>query len=321
MNYYRFLDSWDIRNHLEEMEYPLSTPEAAYLVWQSRGATLEEKFAAWEEIIQTMPDCAMEERLNMAAIPSFHGFLREYMETSRKLLKLLQTSDLPCAYQWVYRKSAILTGMIAFMGGPCETYEVCVKAAMDAIESQRWMPENTPLSLEIIQAGPGNDSIHAFLNREGAPALCGLLRRHSFPAGTGGVVGFFGDVVRLSTPFQRGDILIQKAPPYLHVQRPCDSLRRYFVLESLAPWDNSQMAERGFSPGELSGCEYDRIVKRLRDHGDYTDMSFLACFLEGGNLVWTTEAGICRWSGTPALSLKTSGCRDLSATPYRGGLG
>ena len=85
MNYYRFLDSWDIRNHLEEMEYPLSTPEAAYLVWQSRGATLEEKFAAWEEIIQTMPDCAMEERLNMAAIPSFHGFLREYMETSRKI--------------------------------------------------------------------------------------------------------------------------------------------------------------------------------------------------------------------------------------------
>ena len=33
MNYYRFLDSRDIRNHLENMEYPLSTPEAAYLVW------------------------------------------------------------------------------------------------------------------------------------------------------------------------------------------------------------------------------------------------------------------------------------------------
>ena len=143
-----------------------------------------------------------------------------------------------------------------------------------------------------------------------------------FPAGTGGVVGFFGGMwFDFPTPFQRGDILIQKAPPYLHVQRPCDSLRRYFVLESLAPWDNSQMAERGFSPGELSGCEYDRIVKRLRDHGDYTDMSFLACFLEGGNLVWDNRSWYLSLERHTALSLKTSGCWDLSATPYRGGLG
>ena len=290
MNYYRFLDSRDIRNHLEEMEYPLSTPEAAYMVWQCRGATLEEKFAAWEEIIQTMPDCAMEERLNMAAIPSFHGFLREYMETSRKLLKLLQTSDLPCAYQWVYREERNPNGYDRFHGGSYETYETCVKAAMDVIKSQQWMPENIPLSLEIVKAGPGNDSIHAFLNREGVPLSVGCC---------GGILSqreqevlwaFSGMWFDFPTPFQRGDILIQKAPPYLHVQRPCDSLRRYFVLESLAPWDNSQMAERGFSPGELSGCEYDRIVKRLRDHGDYTDMSFLACFLEGGNLVWDNRS-------------------------------
>ena len=290
MNYYRFLDSRDIRNHLEEMEYPLSTPEAAYLVWQCRGSTLEEKFTAWEEIIRTMPDCGMEERLNMAAIPSFHGFLREYMEVSRKLLKLLQTSDLPCAYQWVYREECNPDGYDCFHGGPCETYEVCVKAAMDAIESQRWMPENTPLSLEIIQAGPGNDSIHAFLNREGAPLSVGCC---------GGILSqqeqevlwaFSGMWFDFPTPFQRGDILIQKAPPYLHVQRPCDSLRRYFVLESLAPWDNSQMAERGFSPGELSGCGYDRIVKRLQNHGDYTDMSFLAYFLEDGKLVWDNRS-------------------------------
>ena len=64
MNYYRFLDSRDIRNHLEEMEYPLSTPEAAYLVWQCRGAILEERFAAWEEIIETMPDCTFTAMVN-----------------------------------------------------------------------------------------------------------------------------------------------------------------------------------------------------------------------------------------------------------------
>ena len=100
MNYYRFLDSRDIRNYLENMEYPLSTPEAAYLVWQCRRATLSEKIQAWETIQKTMPDCSMEERMNMMAIPSFHRFLQEYLEVVRKLLKLLQTPDLSYTYQW-----------------------------------------------------------------------------------------------------------------------------------------------------------------------------------------------------------------------------
>ena len=89
MNYYRFLDSRDICKHMEGIKYPLSAPEAAYLVWQCRRATLSEKIQAWEIIQNTMPDCSMEERMNMMAIPSFHRFLQEYLEVVRKLLKLL----------------------------------------------------------------------------------------------------------------------------------------------------------------------------------------------------------------------------------------
>lgn len=88
MNYYRFLDSRDIRNHLENMEYPLSTPEAAYLVWQCHNATLEEKFSAWEEIAKTMPDCAIPRRPGMADdVPSVHQFLRDYMDLEKKRLE------------------------------------------------------------------------------------------------------------------------------------------------------------------------------------------------------------------------------------------
>ncbi len=95
MNYYRFLDSRDIRNHLEEMEYPLSTPEAAYLVWQCRGAILEERFAAWEEIIETMPDCTFTgygkfnfktKQLDPAPVYGLHDFLRQYIQRQKELL-------------------------------------------------------------------------------------------------------------------------------------------------------------------------------------------------------------------------------------------
>ena len=88
MNYYRFLDSRDIRNHLGNMEYPLSTPEAAYLVWQCHNATLEEKFTAWEEIAKIMPDCPIPRRPGMADdVPSVHQFLRDYMDLEKNRLE------------------------------------------------------------------------------------------------------------------------------------------------------------------------------------------------------------------------------------------
>lgn len=95
MNYYRFLDSRDIRNHLENMEYPLSTPEAAYLVWQCRRVTLEEKFAAWEEIIETIPDSSFAgyrhfnfktKQREPAPVYSLHNFLRQYIQRQKELL-------------------------------------------------------------------------------------------------------------------------------------------------------------------------------------------------------------------------------------------
>ena len=88
MNYYRFLDSRDIRNYLENMEYPLSTPEAAYLVWQCHNATLEEKFSAWEEIAKTMPDCPIPRRPRMTGdVLSVHQFLRDYMDLEKNRLE------------------------------------------------------------------------------------------------------------------------------------------------------------------------------------------------------------------------------------------
>ena len=80
MNYYCFVDSRDIRKHLEDIQYPLTSPEAAYLVWQCRSANLKEKKQAWEAILTTMPDCSLEGRRDMNAIPSFHQFLRHYLD-------------------------------------------------------------------------------------------------------------------------------------------------------------------------------------------------------------------------------------------------
>ena len=79
MDIYRFIDSSAMRAYLKEQNYPFSTQEAAFLVYSCKTATLAEKAQAWEEIIRTMPNCSMEKRLNMEAIPDFHAFLRHWL--------------------------------------------------------------------------------------------------------------------------------------------------------------------------------------------------------------------------------------------------
>ena len=58
MNFYPFINSPDIREHLAKIGYEFSSEEAAYLVWQSKETTIAEKHAAWEEIIRTMRACS-----------------------------------------------------------------------------------------------------------------------------------------------------------------------------------------------------------------------------------------------------------------------
>ncbi|MCR5662954.1 MAG: hypothetical protein K6G50_12655 [bacterium] len=54
-----FVNSKDIRSHLEDIGYQFSSAEAAWLVDKCDHITLEERHAAWQDIIGTMPDCAL----------------------------------------------------------------------------------------------------------------------------------------------------------------------------------------------------------------------------------------------------------------------
>lgn len=80
VDFYRFVNSRDIRTHLESIGYVFSATEAACLVWRSMYATMEDKLNAWQYIIRNMPDCCIPERLNTVPQLSLHQFLRELLE-------------------------------------------------------------------------------------------------------------------------------------------------------------------------------------------------------------------------------------------------
>ena len=93
MDVYRLINSTDISSYLREINYSFTVPEIAFLIYQSNCITQNEKINRWKEIINTMPDCFMKERLGMAQIDSFHQFLKNYIKLQHKLIKLFNDSN------------------------------------------------------------------------------------------------------------------------------------------------------------------------------------------------------------------------------------
>lgn len=154
MDIYRFIDSSAMRAYLKEQNYPFSTQEAAFLVYSCKTATLAEKAQAWEEIIRTMPNCSMEKRLDMEAIPDFHAFLRQCITLlPRQALQFQKPSG--CVFS--YEDASFSEKAYRAESGLFGTYDRCREAAWNkcgkkagiapASENINWIKRNMTLGM------------------------------------------------------------------------------------------------------------------------------------------------------------------------------
>ena len=86
MNIYRFIQSKSVREHLEKINYIFSSLEMAYIIWQCPDATLAERFDAWQEIIDTMPDTPLPDSMELQEMEGVHEFLRQYIKLQQEFL-------------------------------------------------------------------------------------------------------------------------------------------------------------------------------------------------------------------------------------------
>ena len=99
MDFYSLINSKDIRAHLESISYQFSSLQAAWLVHECHTATMEEKHAAWREIIDTMPD--MDMPMKQEDQPkNLHAFLRDYMSLEDRFLREFYDTDGQYAYNY-----------------------------------------------------------------------------------------------------------------------------------------------------------------------------------------------------------------------------
>lgn len=106
MDFLNFVNSNAVRSHLQEIRYQPTSLEAAWLVYQCETASLEEKCAAWREIIETLPDCPTGSRtrgLKPEHRDSVYTFLQAYIAQQEQLAAAFLQADEPAVYDLQYQ--------------------------------------------------------------------------------------------------------------------------------------------------------------------------------------------------------------------------
>lgn len=272
MNIYQFIDSKDIRNYLQDIKYKFTVPETAFLIYMSRRATLNEKFDAWQEIIDTMPDCSMGERLNMEEIPSFHKFLTEYIVLLKKLLELFYRSGNAVYTYAFYEKEENGIGSVwefewVEEGNLFSDYQTAISYLKKHYQEEPF--ERLRFTKQYFSGAEDVSEKKLTLEMNHDLAILsvdeqGILNDFQ----TDLFMIFEGMWFAFPTSFRRGDILINRVIS----EKP-------FVLNDIHTWGSKEMLENGYSEEDGIVKNADRTVERLMKHGDTSDMNYSGCYV------------------------------------------
>jgi hypothetical protein len=253
MNIYRFIDSRDIQEYLQKLNYSFTTQEAAFLVYWCKTAVLEEKITAWREIINTMPNCSVAERPHLEAITDFHRFLLDYIDMLERDLRRFKEPE-GCVYICDISRRNEPYGDLEC--GPFSDFDRCLSAGI------REAAEEECTALRIIKRpmSPGKDSPredYCILTPQGA--VCQLDCNSYNDRDLDLSVAFEGMWFDFPTPFHAGDIVCSH-------RRPDEPV----VLTDLCTWD-AETYRREMSVSECSDnwlSNLDRVLAKIRVKGD-----------------------------------------------------
>ena len=277
-----FLNSKDVADYWRSIGFICTPLQSAYIVWQNHTKTLQEKHAAWREIVETMPDCIVAEghrKTNMgisdALAESLHAFLQAFMQLQNQLIeRFYRNGD-----HAVYRYRVLYDGDKDWSEDRWlyDTAEECfedVYADEDLIPSivciqltKQWIGENRALTLSVkadktvidIEAQELDDEEHDLLQ-----AFDWMW--FDFP-----------------TPFKKGDIVVSKYSPW-GWNLYADEL---FVLMLLCSWGSKEYKVNGIPEKMRCYKTADGFREYHRKNADGTDMTAHGYFQwDDGSVYW-----------------------------------
>ena len=187
MDIYNFINSKDIYRYLRSINYEFSPLECAWLIWQSRRATVNDRHEAWSEIINTMPDCEIPNYKD-----SLHTFLRNLISVEKNAIQRFfeKTED------------SIYTGSVTTIDGAGGFDTTAFLLLEDCISNLNNLMDSDVLYYNItkskLEDGAYQDNIIVHLD---AKSNAAYIRLDNFE-------NVFEKVsLKFPLPFKKGDIL------------------------------------------------------------------------------------------------------------------
>lgn len=259
-----YINSNAIREYLKEIGYSFNTLETAWLIYNCRRISYEEKKRAWMELISEMPDCIVPQRMNCKGWNSLHDLLRQYINiTDHEIQEFYQEEhrgDFVYMYSYLYEDDAEWSEEY-------NTVYPSLKACQEAFQNdiERWCEirnkNNTKkskgtgvikyrirkqsltctkhvLELEF----KGDEQVFSVFQNSARKEECEDIIRQSFE-------GLWFDI---PTPFKKGDIVW--APADLNnIGKVCGG---GFVLEELSSWNVPDEIRASGDQSDMNGCGY-----------------------------------------------------------------
>lgn len=262
-DFVEFINSEDVKKYVRESGYQLSSQEAAFVVWQSKDTPLEERFAAWEEIIETMPDSSFTgyrhfnfktKQMEPAPRYNLHDFLRRYIQRQKELLDVF-TKEGDGTYALEKREGPWMGGEINDWFSSEGRYGRYGDVMEDMEMEKGWGCFNRMRVQKIINCGSmrTKTSMPNILTLDydmDARPLRFVYRddfRHRAQHPDELEKLFSKLEVHIPAPFRQGDILWDPSGepgiPYEEDSTP-------FVLDYIPNWNEAEQAANGFAPGE-----------------------------------------------------------------------
>ena len=308
MDILQFINSRDIRAYLRKTGYVFGAMEAAYVVYQSQTATLEEKLAAWQEIADSEKEPIVlkprKYKANDEPYPTdLQSFLKTYIQTVRQIVDAFCTES-SAIYTFRYKEKDTALHKTDWISD-CKSYAdfaSCQKAATKTTKLVKY-------TFHTIYKEESEEK-HALLRDM---AFLYQNEKQQFLLPPRSLKSFFSVLhtevfqdmwLDIPTPFRCGDI-VREIDPF------CDTSAH--VLYYLTLWDRNTLLEKGF-PANSSLLQYaDKNANFFQRVGGELAMCAHGCqFDENGNLEMDSGSrGFSNYLNLEYVNEKLSGSERL----------
>ena len=301
---FEFINSRDVKEHLKKLDYRFGIPEAAWLIYRCRRADIKTKQKAWLELIDSTPDCAVNNRFALSPADGLHANIKQYIELQNRLIDLFFSAN-GCFYQFE----------IIYENGLIE--ETCTPVFDSAVFAKPDFTENSSRDEKIVavkcrkkKAGMTFGIQSAVFDKNcrltDISAPCALFGSGAENRANSFYYGFFEDFCfDFPSPFKKGDIL--HAPdtvgycsgPFVFAGEPPAALKSFILKNG----DSSDMHISGYFSDENG-----KIFKE--EYFDVTDCEFYRKELSGSSAILKPLSAFLKGDIDPALF--ANACRSIS---------